>query len=154
MSGFISSSPFQNTKRFLQIQSLAPGIARRSSGRFQLRRQIRRAITPNPCIVCRIRGYRCVRLVEGFVGRVRFVDWIPESLAIDGFLIDSGEGLLHRWETSIVVLRVSSFLRFSVRAGPPSLSPHLPRRWCPFPLRFPSRGAPIPHPGGGGRALG
>jgi hypothetical protein len=51
MSGFISSSPFQNTKRFLQIQSLAPGIAQRSSGRFQLRRQLRRAITPNPCIV-------------------------------------------------------------------------------------------------------
>jgi hypothetical protein len=67
MSVFISSSPFQNTKRFPQIQSLAPGIARRSSGRFQLRRQLRRAITPNPCIVCRIRGYRCVRLVEGFV---------------------------------------------------------------------------------------
>ena len=68
MSDFISSSPFQNTKRFLQIQSLAPGIARRSSGRFQLRRQLRRAITPNSCIVCRIRGYRCVRLVKGFVG--------------------------------------------------------------------------------------
>jgi hypothetical protein len=68
MSGFISSSPFQKTKRFLQIQSLAPGIARRSSGRFQLWRQLRRAITPNPCIVCRIRGYRCVRLVESFVG--------------------------------------------------------------------------------------
>ncbi|PWZ19373.1 hypothetical protein Zm00014a_003155 [Zea mays] len=67
MSGFISSSPFQNTKRFSQIQSLAPGIARRSSGRFQLRRQLRRAITPNPCIVRGIRGYRCVRLVEGFV---------------------------------------------------------------------------------------
>jgi hypothetical protein len=67
MSGFISSSPFQNTKRFLQIQSLAPGIARRSSGRLQLRRQLRRAITPNPCIVYGIRGYRCVRLVEGFV---------------------------------------------------------------------------------------
>jgi hypothetical protein len=32
MSGFISSSPFQNTKRFLQIQSLAPGIARRKFG--------------------------------------------------------------------------------------------------------------------------
>jgi hypothetical protein len=64
---FISSSPFQNTKRFLQIRSLAPGIARRSSGRFQLRRQLRRAITPNSCIICRIRGYRCVRLVEGFV---------------------------------------------------------------------------------------
>ena len=67
VSGFISSSPFQNTKPFLQIRSLAPGIARRSSGRFQLRRQLRRAITPNPCIVCGIRGYRCVRLVEGFV---------------------------------------------------------------------------------------
>ena len=67
MSGFILSSPFQNTKRFPQIQSLAPGIARRSSGRFQLRRQLRRAITPNPCIVCEIRGYHCVRLVEGFV---------------------------------------------------------------------------------------
>jgi hypothetical protein len=67
MSDFISSSPFQNTKRFLQIQSLAPGIARRSSGRFQLRRQLRRVITPNPCIVCRIRGYCYVRLVEDFV---------------------------------------------------------------------------------------
>jgi hypothetical protein len=67
MTGFISSSPFQNMKRFLQIQSLAPGIARRSSGWFQLRRQLRRAITLNPCIVCRIRGYRCVRLVKGFV---------------------------------------------------------------------------------------
>jgi hypothetical protein len=63
MPGFISSSPFHNTKHFLQIQSLAPGIARRSSERFQLRR----AITLNTCIVCRIRGYRCVRLVEGFV---------------------------------------------------------------------------------------
>jgi hypothetical protein len=34
--------------------------------------------------------------------------------------------------TSIVVPRVSSFLRFPVRAGPPSLSSHLPRR-RPFP---------------------
>jgi hypothetical protein len=67
MSGFISSSPLQNTKHFLQIRSLTPGIARQSSERFQLRRQLRRAITPNPCIVCRIRGYRCVSLVEGFV---------------------------------------------------------------------------------------
>jgi hypothetical protein len=64
MTGFISSSPFQNTKPFLQIQSLAPGIARRSSERFQLRR----VTTPNPPIVYRIRGYRCVCLVEGFVG--------------------------------------------------------------------------------------
>jgi hypothetical protein len=67
MSGFISSSLFQNTKRFLQIWSLAPDIARRSLGRFQLRRQLRRAITPNLCIVYQIRGYRCIRLVEGFI---------------------------------------------------------------------------------------
>jgi nitroreductase len=32
MSSFISSSPLQNTKQFLQIQSLALGIARRSLG--------------------------------------------------------------------------------------------------------------------------
>jgi hypothetical protein len=31
MSNFSSSSPFQSTKQFPQIQSLAPGIARRSS---------------------------------------------------------------------------------------------------------------------------
>uniref|UniRef100_A0A804PQB9 MTTase N-terminal domain-containing protein n=1 Tax=Zea mays TaxID=4577 RepID=A0A804PQB9_MAIZE len=28
--------------------------------------------------------------------RVRFIDWIPESPAIDGFLLGSGEGLLPR----------------------------------------------------------
>jgi hypothetical protein len=67
MSGFISSSPLQNAKQFLQIRSLAPGIPRRISERFQLRRQLRRVITPNPCIVCGIRGYPCVRLVDGFV---------------------------------------------------------------------------------------
>jgi hypothetical protein len=68
MSSFSSSSPFQKTKRFLQIWSLASSIARRSSEQFQLRRQLRRAITPNPCIVCGIWGYRYVRLIEGFVG--------------------------------------------------------------------------------------
>jgi hypothetical protein len=51
-------------KRFLQIRSLAPGIARRSSERFQLRW----AITPNPCIVCGIWGYHCVCIVESFIG--------------------------------------------------------------------------------------
>jgi hypothetical protein len=41
---------------------------------------------------------------------------------------------------------VSSFLCFPIRAGPPSLSPHLPRRWCLSRLRFPTRGAPITPP--------
>jgi hypothetical protein len=156
LSGFISSSLFQNTKRFLQIQSLAPGIACRSSGQFQLRRQLRWAITLNPCIVSRIRGYRCVRLSSRASSqRVRFVDWIPESPAIDGFLLDSGEGLLPRWEPPLLYL---GFLRFPIRAEPLSLSPHLPRRRRPSPLRFPSPAAPFsPSPaaavaGGGARA--
>jgi hypothetical protein len=150
MFDFISSSPFQNTKRFLQIQSLAPGIARRSSGRFQLRRQLRRAITPNPCIVCGIRGYRCIRLVEGFVAArsVRRLDpRISGNRRISSRL---RRGSSFPVRTSIVVPRVSSFLRFSVRARPPSLSPHLPRRWCPSPSVSPPRRRPFPPPGGGG----
>jgi hypothetical protein len=67
MFGF-SSSPFQNMKWFLQIRSLAPEIARQSSEQFQLLWQLRRAIILNPYIVCEIWGYRCIRLVEGFVG--------------------------------------------------------------------------------------
>jgi hypothetical protein len=134
MSGFISSSPSQNTKRFLQIQSLAPSIARRSSRRFQLRR----AITPNPCIVCGIRGYHCVRLVEGFVAAcsVRRLDSrISGNQRISSRL---RRGSSSPMRTSIVVPRVSSFFRFPVRAGPPSLSPHLPG------------GGPFPLTGGGG----
>jgi hypothetical protein len=135
MSGFISSSPFQNTKRFLQIQSLAPGIARRSSGRFQLRRQLRRAITPNPCIACRIRGYRCVRLIEGFVAarsvrrlnpRISGNRWISSRL---------WRGSSSPVRTSIVVPRVSSFFhprRASLTLPSPSSAA------APLPLRFPS----------------
>jgi hypothetical protein len=121
MSGFISSSPFQNTKRFPQIQSLAPGIARRSSGRFQLRRQLRRAITPNPCIVCGIRGYRCVRLVEGFVAArsVRRLDpRISGNRRIFSRLrrgSSSPVSFLHEFQPN------SSFLLSSLRS--PSLSP-------------------------------
>jgi hypothetical protein len=133
MSGFISLSPFQNTKRFLQIQSLAPGIARRSSGRFQLRR----AITPNLCIICGIRGYRCVRLVEGFVAARsvhRLDPRISGNQRISSQLRRESSSPVR---TSIVVPRVSSFLRFPIRAGPPSLSPHLPRRRRPSPSVYP-----------------
>jgi hypothetical protein len=141
MSGFISSSPFQNTKHFLQIQSLAPGIARRSSGRFQLRRQLWRAITPNPCIVCEIRGYRCVRLVEGFIA-ARLVRRLDPRISGNRWICSQfRRGSSSPVRTSVVVPRVSSFLRFPVRAGPPSLSPHLPRRRHPSPLRFPSPAA-------------
>jgi hypothetical protein len=143
MSGFISSSPFQNTKQFLQIRSLAPGIARRSSEWFQLRR----AITPNPCIICGIRGYRCVRLVEGFIGTrsVRRLDprisgnrWIPLS---------SDEGLLLRWASSMDFNLVLHF--FSLLPAQPSLSPHRPPiARPPTPARPP---CPCPRCGGGDR---
>jgi hypothetical protein len=149
MSDFISSSPLQNTKQFLQIRSLAPGIARRSSERLQLRRHLRRAITPNPWIVCGIRGYRCVRLVEGFVEAHsvnRLDPRISGNRRISSLL---RRGSSSPVRTSIVVHGVSSCSSFSVRAGPHSLSPHLPRRRRPSPLRFPSTAAVA---GGGARA--
>jgi hypothetical protein len=154
MSGFNSSSPFQNTKCFLPIQSLAPSIARRSSGRFQLRR----AITPNLCIVCRIRGYHCVRPVEGFVAArsVRRLDpRISGNRRISSRLQWGSSSPVR---TSIVVPRVfscSSFFR-PRRASLtlPSPSPMA----APLPLCFLSLATPLsPSPaaaavaGGGAR---
>jgi hypothetical protein len=137
MFDFISSSPFQNTKRFLQIQSLAPDIARRSSVRFQLRWQLRRAITPNPWIVCRIRGYRCVRLVEGFVAArsVRRLDpWISSNRRISFPLQRESFSPM---SSSILVLHFLQFLGFG-DITPHSLAP-LPQRHGALPR--PARGA-------------
>jgi hypothetical protein len=67
MAGILSSSPFQNSKPHPQIRSETPGIARRSSGQFQLQRQLRRAITFDQCVVGGIQGHHCVRLIEIFV---------------------------------------------------------------------------------------
>jgi hypothetical protein len=158
MSGFISSSPFHNMKWFLQIQSLAPSIARRSSGQFQLRRQLWRAITPNLCIVCRIRGYRCVRLVKDFVAACsvhRFDPWISGNRWISSRL---RRGSSSSVRTSIVVPKVSSCSSFSrlCRASLtlPSPSPAV----APLPPLFPLPAAPLsPSPaavvaGGGSRA--
>jgi hypothetical protein len=152
MSGFISSSPFQNTKRFLQIQSLAPGIARRSSGRFQLWRQLRRAITPTLCIISQIRGYRCVRLVEGFVAArsVRRLNTrISGNRRISSRL---RRGSSSPVRTSIVVPRVSSCSSFfrprRASLTLPSPSPAATPLPPPFPLLG---GAPFPLPGGGRR---
>jgi hypothetical protein len=147
MSGFNSSSPFQNTKRFLQIQSLAPGIARRSSGRFQLRR----AITPNPCIVCRIRGYRCVHLVKGFVAArsVRRLDpRISGNRRISSRL---RRGSSSPVRTSIVLPRVSSCSSFSRPRRASLTLPSPSPTAAPLPPPFPLPGdAPFPLPGGGG----
>jgi hypothetical protein len=132
MSSFISSSPFQNTKRFLQIWSLAPGIARRSSERFKLRRQLRRAITPNPCIVCRIRGYRCVRLVEGFVAErsVRRLD--PRISGNRQIWLRLRRRSSSPVSSSILVLRFLQFLGFR-EVAPRSPAP-LPQRRGALPL--------------------
>jgi hypothetical protein len=148
MSGFISSSPIQNTKRFIQIQSLAPGIARRSSGRFQLRRQLRRAITPNPCIVCQIRGYRCVRLVEGFVAArsVRRLD--PRIFGNRWIWLRLRRGSSSPVSFSILVLRFLRFLGF--RVAPRSPAP-LPRRRSVLPSAR-ARAAPAGATSGGGGA--
>ena len=151
MSDFISSSPFQNTKRFFQIQSLAPGIARRSSGRFQLRRQLRRAITPNPCIVCGIRGYRCVRLVEGFVAARsvhRLDPRISGNRRISPRLRRGSSSPVRNLHCCTQGLFVSSFSR-PCRASPtlPSPSPAAAPLPPPFPL---PGGAPFPLPGSGG----
>jgi hypothetical protein len=97
MFGFISSSPFQNAKRFLQIRSLPPGIARRSSEGFQLWWQLQRAITPNACIVCGIRGTAAFVSSRASSVRVWFADRTSKSLAIDGFVLGSGDCLLPWW---------------------------------------------------------
>jgi hypothetical protein len=140
MSRFISSSPFQNTKQFLQIQSLAPGIARRSSERFQLRR----AINPNPCIVCQIRGYRCVRLVECFVGACSVHRLDPRISGNRRISSRLHRGSSSPVRTSIVVHRVSSCSSFShpcsaslplpspSPAAAPPPPPVAPPRSCPF----------------------
>jgi hypothetical protein len=149
MTGFISSSTFQNKKQFLQIQSLAPGIARRSSEQFQLRRQLRRAITPNPFIVWQIRGYRSIRLVEGFVGvcSVRRLDLrISGNRRISSWL---RRGSSSSVRTSIVIPRVSSCSSFSrpCRASVTLTSPSLAA--APLPPLFPlPGGAPFSLPDG------
>jgi hypothetical protein len=145
MSNFISSSPFQNTKRFLQIRSLAPGIARRSSGRFQLRRQLRRAITLNPCIVCRIQGYHCVRLIEGFVAArsVRRLDArIYSNRRIWLRLRRVSSSPVSLLPSSMDFNPSSSFLLSSLRS--PSLSPHQPpAARPPTPVRVPALPLPV-----------
>jgi hypothetical protein len=140
MVGFSSPSWFRITKRFLQIQFLAPGIARRSSDRFQLRR----AITPNPCIICGIRGYRCVRLAEGFIWAHpvhRSDPWITINWRIFSSALAR---VFFREKPPLLYLRFLRALCFSVRAGPPSLSPNLPRRRCPSPSISPPWCGPLP----------
>jgi hypothetical protein len=128
MTGILSGSPFWILKPRPRSRSETPGIARRSSGRFQLQR----AITFDPCVVGGIRGYRCVRLVESIVlvpsihrSTRRFVlsRWICARLQRCRFLW---------WASTIVAPRVSSCFTFSRPCRPRSPFPHL-SRWRPKP---------------------
>jgi hypothetical protein len=82
MAGTLSLNPFQISKSFSQFWSTIPGIACRSLVRFQLRRQLQRAITFNSCIVGKIREYRCVRLIESFV-LVVSIHWSDLRFAVN-----------------------------------------------------------------------
>jgi hypothetical protein len=150
MFSFISSSSFQNTKRFLQIRSLAPGIARRSLERFQLRRQLRRAITTNPCFVCRIRGYPCVRLVEGFVAARSVRRLNPRISGNRRISSRLRRGSSSPVITSIVVPRVSSCSSFSRPCKASLTLPSPSPAAAPLPPLFPlPGGAPFSLPCGG-----
>jgi hypothetical protein len=151
MSGFISSSPFKNTKRFLQIQSLAPGIARWSSGQFQLRRQLQRAITPNPCIVRRIRWYCCVRLVEGFVGACSVSSiGSPNLRESTDFLSAPARVFFPGEKPPLLCLGFLRFFVFPSVQGLPHSLLNFPGGGTPPPSVSPPVAPLFPHPSGGG----
>ena len=121
------------------------------------------------CIVCRIREYRCVRLVEGFVAArsVRRLD--PRIYGNRRISSRLRRGSSSPVRTSIVVPRVSSCSSFSRPRRASLTLPSPSRRRHPSPLRFPSPAAPLspspavapafpcsraraPLPGGCGRA--
>jgi hypothetical protein len=91
-------------------------------------------ITPNSCIVCGIRGCRCVRIVEGFVEAHSVCRSDPQisgnrqifSLAL-ARVFSPGE------KPPLLYLGFLRVLHFPVRAGPLSLSPHLPQWRRPSP---------------------
>jgi hypothetical protein len=138
MDGTLSPSPFQVSK--------PPGIARQSSGWFQLRRQLQRVITFNPCVVSEIREYRCVCLVEGFVPvlLIHLSDlWSTVNRQISHRL---------RRGPSSPVSKLHCFFSpffdlFTVKSQPPSLSPSLNLPHAPLPTRWrwqPAMARPVP----------
>jgi hypothetical protein len=92
MGGTLSSNPFQISKLFPQFRSIIPGIARRSSGRFQLRR----ASTFNLCVVGESESTAAFVLSRASSRCFRFIDPTFGSPSIDGFLLGSSEGHLLR----------------------------------------------------------
>jgi hypothetical protein len=123
---------FWITKPFSQIHFPAPEIAHRSSERFQLPR----AITFNPCVVGRIREYRRVRLVKGYVS-VRPVRRPDLWISVNQRFPRLRRGLLFRWALFIVFNLVLRFLSHggSPASCSPTQAPAAPPGPCPMAAR-------------------
>jgi hypothetical protein len=141
MAGILSSSPFRISKSHPHSRSETPGIARRSSGQFQLQR----AITFDTCIVGGIWGYRCVCRVERFVSMLsihRSDQWFVVNRWISPWLqrTSSSPVSLHHYCTKGFF--VSLF--FSSVQGPLSLPSPPPLAVPPSPFLPPQCGSPVP----------
>jgi hypothetical protein len=166
MAGTLLSSPFQILKLFPKIWSTILGIAHRSSGRFQHRWQLWRAITFNPCVVGEIQEYRCIRLVKRFVPvlLIRRSDnhfaanrWFSSRLQRTSSSVVSFSIVVH-WSffvffskcAALYLSQLSPSLFPPTRPSPlflPSLRP-LPRRpMAATPARARPHHAPLPRPG-------
>jgi hypothetical protein len=159
MAGILSSISFQISKPLPQFRSETPGIARRSSEWFQLqwqlRRQLRRAFTFDPCVIGRIWGYRCVHLVESFVLMLLICRSDRRFVVNRRICPRPRWGRLLRWALHHCWTRVFLVSPISIRAVPPLSFPLLPRWRCPLPFHFPHLAWPLPSPvvvAGGGRA--
>jgi hypothetical protein len=121
MARILSPYPFQISKRLLQIRSRTPGIAHRSSGRFQFRRQLQRAIFSIRASLAKFESTAALVSLMASSWCFWFIDRTSDSPSIDGFLLISSEGLLS-WATSIVLHFSSSF--FAMLSQPhPSRQP-------------------------------
>jgi hypothetical protein len=141
MAIILLSIPFWNSKPHPQSRSKNPEIARRSSGWFQLRR----AITFDPCVVDGIWGYRCVRIIEGFVPvpSIRRFDWrfVPQLVFSSRLRRD----LLLRWALPpLLSMKLYCFFVSCPCSAYPSL-PSSPLAVALPPPPFPPPGV-APHP--------
>jgi hypothetical protein len=130
MAGILSSRPFWILKPHPQSRSETPGIARRSSEQFQLWR----VITIDPCVAGEIRGYRCVRLVEGFISVHlirRSERWFTVNRRFSSRL---QRGRLLRWaRPPLLPMKFFIFVFLAQPLSPPSLFPMAVLSSVPFP---------------------
>jgi hypothetical protein len=134
MAGILSSSPFQNSKPHPQIRSETPGITRRSlevvptpvSNYF---RSVHRQRNPRIPLCLSRRELRPGSFDSSIRLTIHPQSTILCSAPVRVVFSDEAPPLLY--------LGFLCFLCFSVCTGPPSPSPHLPRRRLPSPSRVP-----------------